>query len=80
MIHFMPSTLWKYYIVADQVNCGKTLGRAEPLSDRVKFFSSCRAPWQLNLKGKHDGQTGNGSQETTNKQTWMERIQIRTSL
>ncbi len=35
---------------------------------------------QLKGKGKHDRQTGNGSQETTNKQTWMERMQIRTSL
>ncbi len=35
---------------------------------------------QLNWKGKHDRQTINGSQETTNKQTWMERMHIRTSL
>ncbi len=38
------------------------------------------AEQQLNRKGKHGTQTGNGSQETTNKQTWMERMQIRTSL
>ena len=35
---------------------------------------------QLNLRGKNERQRGNGSQETTNKQTWMARMHIRTGL